>query len=321
MSYRIPLPDGGRRTHLDIIEPNSTAVQRFIRREGLAAYEPPTAAAVLALCEQLGSGFTMFDVGANMGLYGSLVASVFKPEMVHLFEPAPTAARVAERIVAKNSLRAEVFEVAVSETSGVGKLQLSPVSDASNSMVEGFREATGVLDVTTIRLDDHVRRTGRHPDLLKIDVETFEPAVLRGARSVLERDRPVIVIEVLKRRGTDHGVVIGELMADLGYHNYELTADPTWEARDRITGSGTTNRDWLLSPEPLDRHFGERWKLWFDRMQACDVERNPRAPVWASMRAAYGRGGLAEIVATGRRYLAARRREANPESRPADQLP
>lgn len=321
MSYKIPLPEGGRSTELDILEPNSTAVQRFIRREGLGAYEPSTAAAVLALCEQLGDGFTMFDVGANMGLYGSLAASVFDPDVVHLFEPAPTAAAVARRIMATNGLRAEVFEVAVSDSSGVGQLQLSPVSDASNSMVEGFRKATGVLSVTTDRLDDHVSRTGVVPQLLKIDVETFEPAVLRGGRHTIEHHRPFIVIEVLKRRGTDHGLEITELMANLGYHFYELSAAPMWEERDTITGSGTTDRDWLLSPEPLDPAFPARWEQWSGRLARCDVDRNPRVPLLASMRAAWGRGGFRELAATARRYLTARRRASSPVNKPIDQLP
>lgn len=313
MSYRIPLPTGGRRTHLDILEPNSTAVQRFIRREGLGAYEPSTAAAVLALCELTGDGFTMFDIGANMGLYGSLAASMFDPDVVHLFEPAPEAARVAARIVRKNKLRAVVFEAAVSERSGTGSLQLSPVSDASNSMVEGFREATETIEVETVRLDEHVARTGVVPDIIKIDVETFEPAVLRGAAATIESARPAIVIEVLKRRGTDHGVELTDIMEPYGYSYYELSNRPTWERRPELRGSGTTDRDWLLMPEELDPRFDAAWQRWRGRLDECGPERNPRVPAVASMRAAYRRGGIVEVAATMRRYLdAIRRRSSEP---------
>ena len=308
MSYRIPLPTGGRRTHLDIVEPNSTAVQRFIRRRGLSAYEPSTAAAVLALCEQLGDGFTMFDIGANMGLYGSLAASMFDPETVHLFEPAPTAAAVARRIVERNHLRATEFEVAASDLTGTGSLRLSPVSDASNSMVEGFRDTTEALEVATVRIDDHVEATGVRPDLVKIDVETYESAVLYGAMTTIETCRPAIVIEVLNRRGTDHGVELTAVMADLGYHYVELSAQPTWESRPAMTGSGTTDRDWLMFPGPLPADFGARWQTWADRLSRCGPDRNPRVPVLPSVRAAHRRGGVREIVATGRRYLASRRR-------------
>lgn len=308
MSYRIPLPAGGRRSKLDILEPNSTAVQRFIRREGLGAYEPSTAAAVLAVCEQLDPGFVMFDIGANMGLYGSLAAAMFDPCAVHLFEPAPIAADVARRIVAKNSLRGEVFEQAVADTTGFGDLRLSPVSDASNSMVEGFRKATGIVRVPTVRLDDHVERVGMSPDLVKIDVETFEPAVISGARRTIDTSRPIIIIEVLKRRGTDHGVELTELFSGLGYHYHELSARPDWRPRPAIKGSGTVDRDWLLTPEPLAAGFPDRWQVWATRLEACTVERNPRPPLLAAGRAAFDRGGLGEVAAAARRYAAALRR-------------
>lgn len=307
MAYRIPLPDGGRLTHLDILEPNSTAVQRFIRREGLGAYERPTAAAVLALCELRDPGFVFFDIGANMGLYGALAASMFSPRTVHAFEPAPIAAEVASRIMIKNGLAGEVFEAAVSDETGTASLHLSPVSDASNSLVEGFRQTTEHLDVATIRLDDHVARTVIDPDIVKIDVETHEPAVLRGARATIERTRPAIIVEVLRRRGRDHGVEITELMQEYDYHYYELPATPTWEPRAAATGSGTTDRDWLLLPEPIDPALPAAWAKWDERLSRCGVERNPRAPFVPTVRAAIERGGWREVVAAGKRYVAAMR--------------
>ncbi len=303
MAYRIPLPDGGRLPALDILEPNSTAVQRFIRRQGLGAYERSSAAAVLALCELRDPGFVFFDIGANMGLYGAFAGAMFRPAVVHSFEPAPIAAQVARRIMVRNRLAAEVFEVAVSDATGSAALHLSPVSDASNSLVEGFREATDHLEVATVRLDDHVERTGCRPDIVKIDVETHEPAVLRGALDAIRTSRPAIVIEVLRRRGRDHGEEITSLMEEFGYHYFALPANPTWEAQPIISGSGTTDRDWLLLPDPIDPAMPAAWERWERRLAACGPERNPRAPVVPTVRAAFGRGGWREVVAAGRRHL------------------
>lgn len=307
MSYRIPLPDGGRATTLDILEPNSTAVQRFIRRSGLGEYERSTAAAVLALCESRDPGFVFFDVGANMGLYGGMAAALFSPRMVHLFEPAPAAADVGRRIMSKNRLAAEVFEAAVSDSTGRAALHLSPVSDASNSLVEGFRKATGQLDVETIRLDDHVERTGLVPDIVKIDVETHENAVLAGAGDVIAAHRPAMVVEVLRRRGRDHGEELTDLMAPHGYHYYQLDASPDFVVRPAMSGSGTVDRDWLLLPEPITDELIESWRRWEQRLSECTVDRNPRPPVGRTIRAAYERGGFGEVIAATRRYLTARR--------------
>lgn len=310
MSYRIPLPEGGRRTHLDIIEPNTTAVQRFVRRSGLGHYEPPTAAAVLSLCDLAGSGFVLYDVGANMGLYGALAASMFSPRRVHAFEPAPATAAVAARIAKRNDLSVTVHQLALSDRTGTAELHISPVSDASNSLVAGFRDASEHVVVETATLDEMVERTGDRPDIVKIDVETHERAVLDGARSTIVEHRPAMVVEVLRRRGRDHGDEINEFLDGLGYSCFELSAHPSWEASSTVHGSGTTDRDWLLVPDRLDPVFAERWQLWHDRWTACTVDRNPRVPISASVRAAHSRGGWREVLATADRYRRSRRRSS-----------
>lgn len=308
MAYRIPLPDGGRSTTLDIIEPNTTAVQRFIRREGLGAYEPPTAAAMLALCEMRDPGFVVYDVGANMGLYGQLAASMFSPRMVHSFEPAPASADVAAGIGRRNQLATTVHQVAVSDQVGTAALHLSPVSDASNSLVEGFRVTDDRIEVDTVTIDDVVERTGDHPDIIKIDVETHERAVLDGARATIERDRPALIVEVLRRKGHDHGVEISDFFERLGYRCFELGAEPDWQPHARVTGSGTTDRDWLLLPDDLPAQFPERWAMWRERLSLCTADRNPRVPVMASVGAAFRRGGWREVTATAERYWQSQRR-------------
>lgn len=304
MSYRIPLPEGSRRPALDILEPNSTAVQRFIRREGLGAYETPTAAALLAWCDVVAPDeFVLFDIGANMGLYGELAAAVFSPRAVHSFEPGPMAADVIRKITRRNRLAITTHEVALSDSEGTAELYISPISDASNSLVPGFRETDETVEVTIRTLDAVVAQVGDVPDLVKLDVETHERAVLEGGRSTIERHRPAVIVEVLRRRGHDFGDDIGEFFAPLGYHYYELSASPTWEAVPELRGSGTTDRDWLVTPEPLPAEFGSTWEVWRDRLLDCDVTRNPRVPFGASIAAAFRRGGGREVVAAARRYL------------------
>ena len=307
MAYRVPLPTGGRRSTLDLIEPNSTAVQRYIRRHGLGNYERPTLATALTLGERSAPGFVMFDVGANMGLYGSLVAAMFEPSVVCSFEPAPTTADVARRIAERNDLPVDVHQMGVSDSDGEAELFLSPVSDASNSLVAGFRDTDRTVTVPIVTIDSFTASHGVDPDIIKLDVETHERAVLDGARNTIERHRPAIVIEVLRRKGRDHGVEIQDFFDGLGYAYYELSSTPTWRPSDKIHGSGTTDRDWLLAPAPIGDDFAERWDHWNRALAACDAHSNPRVPLTASVRAAFRRGGWRELVASGRRYWRVRR--------------
>lgn len=309
MSYRIPLPEGGRIDRLDLVDPFSSSVQRLIRRSGLASFEPETAAALLALFQQHDPGFVFYDVGANVGVYSAMAATMFRPASVHSFEPTPTTAEILSAVVDANDADVTVHRCALSDTDGHATLFLSPVSDASNSMVAGFRQSTDEVSVRTRRLDDVVADTGAVPTIIKIDVETHEPAVLAGARDTLKEHRPYVVVEVLYRSNRDLGAPIAEAFADLGYSYYALDASPDWVRADRITGRKGTSRDWLLAPEPITDEFIDRWNVWHSRYLACDLASNPRPPIVGSARRAFERGGSREIFGTAARFL---RRELIP---------
>lgn len=303
MTYRIPLPDGGARDSLDVVDPFSSMVQRFLRREGLAHYEPETAATLLTLFDIQSGPFVLFDVGANIGLYSHLCAAMFSRSRVQSFEPTPEIAAICRAIAKANDLDVDVVEAAVSDSAGTASLHLSSTSDASNSLVAGFKQARGSVEVARITLDEHRAATGISPTVLKIDVETHEPAVLAGASELLAQERPFVVIEVLKRRGGDQGPEIQAAFDALGYSYYRLSDVPDWTPSDRIRGSGTVERDWLLAPEPLPADFGKRWSDWRERLSACTTDRNPRPPMGGAAAAAYHRGGLTEVWSSARRFL------------------
>ena len=314
VTYRIALPN--RADRLDIVDANSTGVQHVLRRGGLASYEPPTMATLLTLFEQEADSLTFFDVGANMGLYSLVCAAMFDPVAVHAFEPTPATAAVARAAARANQLNIEVVEVALSDINGTATLHLSDNSDSSNSLAAGFKVSSTSVTVPVVRLDDHVASSMVAPTVMKIDVETHEPAVLAGAAETIAEHRPFIVIEVLRRSGRDHGVEINDAMGGLGYSCYELSADPDWVSRPTVTGAAkTTNRDWLLAPAPLPDDFAERWSRWTDALAACGPETNPRVPLWLTLRAVLRRGGLSEAAAVARRFLAGGYRERSGRSR------
>ncbi len=302
MSYTIPLPLGGARTTLDVIDPFSSMVQRFLRRDGLAGYEPETAATLLALFEQQDGPFALFDVGANIGLYSHLCGALFPVADVHAFEPTPTTAGICRAIAAANNLGVQVVEAAVSDQAGNAQLHLSETSDASNSLVAGFKQSVTSVTVESLTLDDYWRRTGVAPDILKIDVETHETSVLAGAMRLIEAHRPTVVIEVLRRRDGDQGPSIEAAFSELGYSYYPLSIESDWDPANAIRGSGTSERDWLLTPQPLAPDFADRWNDWHERLSRCTPDRNSRLSVTMSARAAYRRGGLTELWSSARRF-------------------
>lgn len=136
------------------------------------------------------------DVGANRGLYTRELARYSK--RVHAFEPTRQMADLLRRTSASN---VEVHEIAVSDSDGVATLsvpldgQEAVHSLASIEQRDDARDCTTEV-VRTARLDNVV-----HDDVafVKVDVEGHELRVLNGATGLIERSRPVFLVEAEER--------------------------------------------------------------------------------------------------------------------------
>jgi FkbM family methyltransferase len=132
------------------------------------------------------------DIGANVGCTALLFAQ--RAGLVHAFEPAPSTFGLLQRnALAHDNIR--VYNFGLGDAPGVSQLTF-----AANDRSGGFvSDKTGGLpghvveSIEIRRLDDiDIGRV----DLMKIDVEGFELHALRGARRTLERDRPVVTLEM-----------------------------------------------------------------------------------------------------------------------------
>lgn len=135
------------------------------------------------------------DIGANRALYTIRLRALARK--VHAFEPVPT---LAARLRAAFP-DVTVHELALSARGGSVTLRL-PGRNTSWATIEpgnALEKSTGGvrgIEVTAMRLDDvALEKIG----FVKIDVEGHELAVLEGARVVLRRDRPVLLIELEER--------------------------------------------------------------------------------------------------------------------------
>ncbi|NGO76231.1 FkbM family methyltransferase [Streptomyces sp. YC504] len=141
------------------------------------------------------------DAGAYAGLY-TLLACRANPRLRAVaVEPNPVAQRILRRNIAVNALedRVRVVPKALSDAPGTARLALPPrITMAS---LERTADSTHGVDVPVTTGDQAV---GEQPiDLVKIDVEGFEPQVLRGLARTLERDRPVLFTECLDARALE----------------------------------------------------------------------------------------------------------------------
>ncbi len=268
---------------INVLNRKETAVQRQLRRGGLASYEPPTQATLLALMEVAPKPATFLDVGAHIGLYSALIDAVFPEGSVdaRAFEPTPATADIARRLSLANNLTVLVEEVAVSSSPGTAQFYVSAKSESSNSMTEGFREALETLDVDVTTIDAYCQERQVRPAVIKIDVETLESHVLFGGMQTFREARPSIVFEILFASDHDHlGQALKE-MEGLGYTLYHVNGAGDWtktvveEYRRFVSRE---QRDWLLVPGDLPRGFDRARKRWLSAISKCDQDTNLLIP-------------------------------------------
>jgi len=183
---------------------------------------------------------TFVDIGANTGFF-TLVAAKINPSVsVHAFEPVPAIFQILKRHVELNGLsgNCRLNSLAVSDRVGSVPFHIPYETMASASLnPEGFCHLPGqIVNARSITLDEYVNKASlKKVDLLKIDVEGFEPQVLAGATEVLRRDRPTIICECLPTADT---ASIENLLLPLGYFFFHL-ADSGPIKRERIVPDKT----------------------------------------------------------------------------------
>ena len=152
----------------------------------------------------------MFDIGANVGYYTILFSQLAPRGRVFAFEPTATAEMLRANLRHNKVANAEIHEVALAATTG----------EREDRIYRLWGTDGEVRTWPFSSLDDFIERHRiERVDCLKIDVDSFDFDVLRGAeRTLAERD-PVIVVELnhaLARRNQS----VGEALAWLARRGY-----------------------------------------------------------------------------------------------------
>lgn len=150
----------------------------------------------------------VLDVGAYSGIY-SLIACVDGASTVIAIEPNPSVLASLENNIRANGLTSRITVVpkGVSDTPGFAQLHIP--TDTTAASFTGTGEGPDVALTTIDAIVEH-----RQVDLMKLDVEGWEPAAIRGARQTLLRDHPPLLMECLTRESFDN---LDALVASLGY--------------------------------------------------------------------------------------------------------
>jgi FkbM family methyltransferase len=155
-------------------------------------YEP---AILNRFASAVSPGSTVYDVGANVGIFTLLAAVRSGPAgHVYSFEPLPRNLAYLRRHIVLNHLEnCTVTDAAVSSTEGIRRFAAAAWE---HSM--GHFAADGEIEVRCMTLGGCIygAKAFRPPHVLKIDVEGAEMDVLHGAEKAISEFHPAMFLEV-----------------------------------------------------------------------------------------------------------------------------
>lgn len=223
-------------------------------------YDLPTALAAEAA---LRPGDRVADVGGNYGHFTMAAAhAVGAQGHVVTAEPNPTSfARLTLHVVINKLAHVVPRNIGISDVPGELTLTVPQINSGEASFAPSVYDDVTTVTCSVETLDMMV---GDDPvDLVKIDVEGFEVAVLRGGQGVIARDKPIIITEIVAghlERADASLDQIFDLLEPLDYKAYQLQLKKTGRSYDLIltpyTRRGPDDDVIWIPPDRRDRLKG-----------------------------------------------------------------
>jgi FkbM family methyltransferase len=212
----------------------------------------------------------LLDIGANVGVYSLRTAARAPHCKITAVEAHPrTFSRLCGNAELNPGIHVELVHAAVASESGT--LRLFDFEEGDSGLATAVARAgtteTRSLDVQALTLDELVRSRKLEPDLLKIDVEGYEPDVLSGGTETIARLKPCMVLEWTPEwsRGREH--LSSRAIDLLEAHGYRAWKIPSLDAPamqelplSHLRGTKGAQRNLVVScdrsvPERLERRF------------------------------------------------------------------
>lgn len=177
-------------------------------------------------------GGTVVDCGTSIGDHTVTYASWVGPHgKVVGFEANPDVAECAALNLAIYEW-AKIYNIGLSDDFGVAGIEVNSNVGASKLVPNGREVHLAPLDSY---LDEFKRC-----DFIKIDIEGYEPKMLKGAEVVIQQFKPVMLIEVNSEALAAQGFYPESIFSFLSTHGYR------WSVADGV--AGTPQYDILAEP-------------------------------------------------------------------------
>lgn len=211
------------RRHIDIpvynmtlrVYPDSTSASAVLYFNGLPDYHE-----MQFINHYLRPGDAFIDVGANVGVYTLLAASVVgKNGFIDAFEPHPKALeRLRENIFINGLTSVRIHPAAVGSV--MGMIQFDALKeDTCSRIASDSRSRPSTIRVPCVMLDQIVER---YYAMGKMDIEGAEPLALKGSERLLSQYNPPVWQLELAGYSKRYGSQTHEIIEWLFARGYEI---------------------------------------------------------------------------------------------------
>jgi FkbM family methyltransferase len=227
---------------------------------GVRGYEGTVARVWTALC---GRSRSVLEVGGNVGLF-TVIGARAAPGAYTVVEPVPMVAATLRANLARNGLaKVELLQAAAIPGEERREVALNvPAEDwgvpVGAHLTDGVEVAGRSSRAQVMVPGLPIRRLAEGRDLIKIDAEGIEAALLTDLHGFLLERRPTLLIEVLPE-AERLGALLASLASDAGYQIHVL---PEWGSDQVATVPAASfnselprayhSKDVVLSAGPLD---------------------------------------------------------------------
>ena len=177
-----------------VVNPNDFAIGSYIFETKI--YEPHVSNAIKS---QLKSGDTFVDIGANIGYFTLLAASIVGEKgQVYAFEPSPLNRElIKENITLNGFSNVKIFPYAIAESKQTLNYHGGDIN--SNGQVSNILpEQEGLFTVEAVALDDILLESEKIT-VIKMDIEGAEARALKGMSQIVSKFQPIIFTEFSPR--------------------------------------------------------------------------------------------------------------------------
>ena len=144
----------------------------------------------LAILRSVKPGMTVFNVGANVGLYALLAARrVGKKGKVFAFEPDPRSFALLTMNAQQYPEIIEPVPFAVSDHEGELELWLNAQEPGDSSFAIGNAKSASAHRAHACTIDHFCREKNIAPHVLIMDIQGAEPLAFEGMRTILHEPR------------------------------------------------------------------------------------------------------------------------------------